>query len=573
MFIRFFGFFTFLVVSSLSFLAIANQTPEVTVENQPPSSAATQPPSSAVTQPPQTNNRIPTSLPFSAVPPPAGPFFKPNFAATPQMLLQGTNILPLCNYVNPLLCINQWSYQAIPLSYQQPGVLPQYQNYLPIFVPNAFVEEDPAVSEDWEMFSLPLILDTEDRNYDRTFYRKKSDHDHVRVVQKDESGQKQVLDGRVKLVAEKDIENRDGKVVVTKPTEVLPATVKEVRPGCFVIDKTEANTEASFNYDCRDCLHQETDPVLSVLVTDPEFVRDLDEKYREVARSTAKKVAAQTDGSGDAITKICSPEQSLSTIIKNFHNTCPNIDFKNFFKKAYCNSCKKGIPPEIMMAMMSIESGGRCKAEGTIGRKGERSIGLFQIESNSHRCGTNIIGSLKNRECLRDPINNLNKGIEILFDHYSKVNPQPPDTSQCSSWNKLDTVQKDAWRKGVSAYNGGPGWVNRAKEAGRNAQTLTDTRYLVGKHKQTNSIYKDDTVDWEKLRAYYFLERLSPGNKVGSGRNDKLKQADGSILDLTVSNIAHTEAVLGRNVTTPTPGIVEIWAQYVTKNKPASCPQ
>ena len=558
MFIRFFGFFTFLVIGSLTLMTVADQT------NQAPTNQAT------TNQAP--TNRAPASFPFSGVPAP-GLFFQPNFNATPQMLLQGANIIPLCNYINPLLCINQWSYQSLALAHQLQGGALQHHNYLPIFAPNAVVEEDPAESEDWEMFTLPLILDTEDRDYDRTFYRKKSDHDHVRVVQKDESGEKQVLDGRVKLVAEKDIENKDGDFVVKKSTEALPATVKEVKPGCFVIDKPNADTEAGFNYNCKECLNQEEDPVLSVLATDPEFVQALDEKHREVARSTAKKVAAQTDGSGDAVTKICSPEQSLTTILENFKTTCPDIDFKNFFKKAYCNSCKKGIPPEIMMAMMSVESGGRCNAEGTIGRKGERSIGLFQIESNSHQCGPHIIGSLENRECLRDPINNLNRGIEILSDHYSKVNPQPPDTSQCSPWNNLDSVQRDAWRRGVSAYNGGPGWVTRAMESGKNRRTIEDTSYLENTHINMNKDYKNDTIEWEKLRAYYFVEKLSPGNKVGSGRNDKLKQEDGSILDLTVSNIAHTEAVLGRNVTSPTPGIVEIWAQYVTENKPASCSQ
>ena len=571
MFIRFFGFFSFLVIASLTLLTVKDKTDQ---SHRTPAS------------------RAPASFPFSGVP---GPFFRPNFNATPQMLLQGTNIIAMCNYVNPLLCINQWSYQSLPLSHQLPGGALQYQNYLPIFVPKAIVKEDPAESKDWEMFTLPLILDTDDSDYDRTFYRKKSDHDHVRVVQKNESGQKQVLDGKVKLISENDIENKNGNYVIKKPTEALPATVKEVKPGCFVIDKPEANTEASFNYDCKDCLDPTEDPVLSVLATNPKFVQALDKKYREVARSAAKKVAAQTGRSGNAITRICSPETSLATIIKNFNSTCPG-NFTNFFKTAYCKSCKKGISPEIMMAMMSIESGGRCNAIGTIGgtdENPEKSVGLLQIESNAHDCNNHTKGSKRNIECLKDPINNLNKGIEVLFCHYGEVNPQHPisqckldvsnckqklsqcnrDIAQCSSWNNLDSKQKDSWRRGVSAYNGGPGWVNRAKESGKDVKTLTDTSYLVGKHKLTNSIYKDDTVDWEKLRSYYFLEKLSPGNKVSSGRNDKKKQADGSLLDLTVSNIAHTEAVLGRNVASPTPGMVEIWAQYVTENKPASCPQ
>ena len=174
----------------------------------------------------------------------------------------------------------------------------------------------------------------------------------------------------------------------------------------------------------------------------------LDAKHREVARSAARKVAAQIDqDNADNITKICSPEQSLATIIKNFNRTCPDINFDSFFKKAYCDSCKKGIAPEIMMAMMSVESGGKCQAIGTIGQN-EKSAGLFQIESNVHSCKGNQKGTPSNTECLKNPINNLNAAIEILSDHYGKVNPQPPDTSQCPSWNQLNSVQKDAWRRG-----------------------------------------------------------------------------------------------------------------------------
>ena len=256
MFIRFFGLFTFLAALFPLFPVMADETS---------SSTATETPSSTITQPPQMNNRTPAFFPMNASP---APFFTPNFAAAPQMLPQGAVITPLCNYINPLLCISQWSQMAIPLSYQQPGAMPQHENFLPIFLPDnsAFVA-DPTGDPDWEIFSLPLISDT-DTDYDRTFYRNKSDHDTVRIVQTDRDGNRSVSQGTISYVNEKDIGSSDGKFVVTKPTTALPATTKEVKPGCFVIDKSEANTEARFHYDCRDCLKEE-DPVLSALATDP----------------------------------------------------------------------------------------------------------------------------------------------------------------------------------------------------------------------------------------------------------------------------------------------------------------
>ena len=130
-----------------------------------------------------------------------------------------------------------------------------------------------------------------------------------------------------------------------------------------------------------------------------------------------------------------------------------------------------------------------------------------------------------NLQCFKDPINNLNKGIDILFNHYGEVNAN--STSQCKSWLEMTLSERDAWRRGVSAYNGGPGWVTRAIESVRDRRTLVNTDYLTGTHKKINSRYKNDTASWEQLRVYYFAEKLSPGNTTGSGRR----------LDFTVSNL------------------------------------
>ena len=146
----------------------------------------------------------------------------------------------------------------------------------------------------------------------------------------------------------------------------------------------------------------------------------------------------------------------------------------------------------------------------------------------------------------------MNKGIDILFDHYEQVNAKAPDTSQCKSWLEMTVTERDAWRRGVSAYNGGPGWVTRAIESANNKETLKNTNYLIGAQKKTSSRHKRDNVSWENLRLYYFIEQLSSGNKKETGRR----------LNLTVSNIAHTEAVLGRNTKSSVPAMVEIWTQY-----------
>lgn len=393
---------------------------------------------------------------------------------------------------------------------------------------------------------------------------------------------------------------------ISKDTNAVSGTTKENKPGCVVIN--EEKTEADFCFECQ--RDSEKAPVLFSLIDDREGFLDSLKKYlRKVSSKAQSRIANKISGASDTITKICSPEKSLEDIIGHFEETCPppyKKNFKKFFEKAYCESCKKGIPPEIMMAMMSIESSGKCSAVSNTTH--ERSAGLFQINAKVHKCRdqTGTVyeeGASDNLQCLKDPINNLNTSIDIFLDRYSRVNPTALEESQCKSWLDItDIKERDAWRRAVSAYNSGPGWVTRAIESVRDNKTLKSTRYLRGRHTRINSIYKSDEASWEELRAYYFLEKLSQGIEINNidevcgyyidkeckkkveaeckKKNDeeckarideecKIQEAGtGRRISCTISNLAHTEAVLGRNVKDTPPGMVEIWSQYIRNNKP-----
>ena len=199
----------------------------------------------------------------------------------------------------------------------------------------------------------------------RVFYRKKSNPDEIRVVSTNEQGHQTIQTGRVEFVSANDIQKAEtGDYKTNEDTYTLPATIKEVQPGCFIIDKSK-ETEAGFCFECKR-ENGEEDSVLSSLLGDKNFIASLMNYLKKVRYNTNRKVSSQTVVSGDSIQKICSPEVSLKAIIHNFNKTCPQPyknNFKAFFKTAYCESCKKGIPPEIMMAMMSIESAGRCPAD------------------------------------------------------------------------------------------------------------------------------------------------------------------------------------------------------------------
>lgn len=467
------------------------------------------------------------------------------------------------------------------------------------FVP---VDENPVGDESWEVWTPDF--QEEEPSVRQAIYVSRANPEKVKAVITSDTGQQTVQSGTVRMVAERDItvvkldgsakgldgggakesvegttsqksEDKKSDTVTIQPAQrvyriaqdshALPVTTKQVRAGCFVMDKP-AETEAGF---CFECVRNvgEDEPVLSALAENEGFWRGIRGFLEKVVLGSERKIQAQTVGQG-SVEKICSPETSLKGIIKNFNETCPEPytnNFDKFFKKTQCESCRKGIPVEIMMAMMSIESGGKCPIVGEINPRAETSAGLFQINAKVHQC-QDAEGNLyqknseENIQCLKDPVNNLNKSVDILSNHYKQVNGKNPP-SECKPWMEMSPSEQDKWRKGVSAYNGGPKWVNRAIHSANDPRTLKDTSFLLSK---TGPYEGKDDSTWEDLRIYYFLEKLSPGNIISSGRRDSN----------TVSNLAHTEAVLGRNIQGSVPSMVEIWAQYkqvLLKKNAISC--
>ena len=353
----------------------------------------------------------------------------------------------------------------------------------------------------------------------------------------------------------------------TQPTTALPAAtgVKEIQEGCFLIEgksldkDKQAQTEASF---CPDCRKESADStVLSSLLGDEGILQKLQDWLSQVSTKGQKRIAGKIAGGGriDSVEKICSPERSLSAIINNFKEKCLG-SFKDFFERSYCKSCKKGIPPELMMAMMSIESAGKCPA--TNDNPNEHSVGLFQVDASQHyTCNDQTYRQSSPPQpslvaCLKNPVNNLAKGLEIFSDHYEKVNGEnpPPPSSKCPVWTDLPPEERDRQRKALSAYNGGPGWVLRAIRSAHETKLLESGQsgMLSGTQRELPQEYVGDSTNWEDLRWIYFIEKLLPAEQ-------------GKAVDNTISNLAHVEAVLGRDVPGARPSLVDLWSQY-TKN-------
>ena len=282
------------------------------------------------------------------------------------------------------------------------------------------------------------------------------------------------------------------------------------------------------------------------------FLKSLQKYLLKVFTSSKQKVKNQIGNLSED--QICSPGEKLSHIIKNFEKTCSPYKrpggFKDFFQDFSCKSCKQGIPIELMMAMMSIESSGRCNAHNS---EGENSIGLFQVNADSHQCTSrHSVKTIKNIQCLKDLGNNWNKATEILTLWYNITNGSEIK-KPCKDWIKMNSDERDSFRRAVAGYNGGGGWVTHAIRTGRNNAKGDTSSY--GKS------YRKDVASWEEIRAFYFIQNLRKTRKT-------------RLIDNNISNLAHTEAVLGREIKGSPIGMIEVWSQYkinFLKENPFQC--
>ena len=602
---------------------------------------------------------------------PVVPPYYPNFSKPISILPQGTPVIPICSVNSPSACFKQWTNQAIPFSIQQGGGSPQFNYFVPSFVPDTRIRSNSIDKKGWKK----SVYSRENDFGNRTFYFNEKKPDRIRMLETDSKGRQYSTEGRVYHMNLNDLEetndstgttetedttqsenstgsentlqqdsgsatlgtrgfvdtadpdqaegtgssstptesigpdlhpNSGGATLGTRglgdiepdhgegagsssaPTEsirpalrpkdmsdsenssyrnyqtsrdtiALPASGgSEVKPGCFRVNKMEVETQAAF---CFECIRNTSENAyFNALLTENSFGSKLKNYLKRVrARSEGKVRSKIPKTSGDiADTQICSPFKQLKAVIGNFERTCPppynqeEKGFKRFFKETLCKSCKKGVPVELMMGMMSIESAGECTARN---EDGENSAGLFQVDSNQHICKKGYKkGTERNAQCLAKIHNNWDKAIEILSTFYKNTNGKKLK-KPCENWLDMESKDRDSFRRAVAGYNGGYWFLNAIRAAKNNTDEKDKSKYGLS--------YKHDKSNWEEVRAFYFMQHLK--------RNFKYKRR---ALKNDLSNLAHTEAILGREVKNSVPGMIEIWSQYkrdFLKQNPIQC--
>ena len=413
--------------------------------------------------------------------------------------------------------------------------------------------------------------------------------------------------------------NNEPSYTTRRETLALPASGGiEVQPGCFKVNKMDVQAEASFCFECIRNIPE--NQYFKELLKEDSFLSHLKNYLTQVRKQTTKKINKSfydSDNlSGDGTNLICSPLKLETLVTKNFESTCPPYNYKGGFKKFFgeslCKSCQKGVPLELLMAKATVESDGKCTARNT---KGENSAGFFQVDSNQHQCKSSYKkGTTRNANCLAKIHNNWNKAIEILLDDfYTKTNPpnlericknqenMNPNSIEkvvlvknsnkkqwleqsckdlhnmeqddkkafekqlkaypeipCKDWIDMESQERDAFRRAVSGYNGGS-WLLSAIRAAKNNNRNDQGS---GKYKIATK-YKYDSSNWEEIRLFFFTQQI---------KSDGFSKRS---ITKNLSNLAHTEAILGREIKNSVPGMIEIWSQYKRKflkeNPEATC--
>ena len=264
--------------------------------------------------------------------------------------------------------------------------------------------------------------------------------------------------------------------------------------------------------------------------------------------------------------KICSGFP-IRKIRQNFEKTCQPILFNDFYTEVKKQSCEAGIPPEIMLSLMSAESSGRCSAiENNRNTQSVESVGLLQInkdfqniptecapplfyddsqieqiaQDNDNNLNTPFsllhppknslnLQSLKednDKQCLMNPLVSLRLSINTLREKYKKVNGEESRGNP----NCEDVEINDEWRKAVAAYNGGEKRVLKSIE-------------LLNEHEDR---FKQEIPnwnnlsEWEKLRVFFF----------SCLRGDAISECDhrsgDAIFKNSIEVLAHAEIILGK---------------------------
>lgn len=437
-----------------------------------------------------------------------------------------TSTTPVCSFVGSTseACIGQW--QSMDTAVIFDGTTPITQSFAYVTTP---LSQIPAqyrnltakdIRNNFNEIKLPLLEGFTDGDVTKRYYRLGEGPDApVAVVTRDGK----VSYTRMSAIERSALVFEDGEYKVDSDrTGTVYAldidfdgTSKE---RCAKLpDEKQKSTEAGF---CEEC-EKEKDMRKNLRnwfkITSGALKKLDNQGKQRIRNKIGYHELCTADGRGK------DPNEIVKKYVKNFNRTCKAgyDDFDEFFKEAACEACRQGIPPEVMMAMMTIESSGNCKAKGD----GGRSHGIFQVYDKYHTCSADLPKRRKDFSslgaCLAYPPNNLHKAISIFAKGYNSTNKNALTKENCKPWGELSSKEQDGFKRGLSAYNGGAGRMDSLERRTGMGKDIRD-------------------LSWEGIRVAF----------------TNLPNYDD---DMTYHNVAHVDAALGRSVPGFPGSFVDAW--------------
>lgn len=239
------------------------------------------------------------------------------------------------------------------------------------------------------------------------------------------------------------------------------------------------------------------------------------------AKEKSDKIFSRTNGDLDALSR-------------NVQSSC-GFSVSELTSMVKTRAKTAGIPAEILLALMTQESSGKCFVLNSE-TDDTQSVGLFQINTKGSRfprCteaqknqlrGVGAANKLEQGpRCLENPIVNLEEAIRIVKLNKSYLTRNPPKGFDSKALNETDL-----WRLVASSYNGGARWALTAKE------DLEKFNKVNGTNLNPHS--------WEDLRLFYLRSWL--------GRNDDKQFFETTTARRSrknsISNLAYAENLFGR---------------------------
>ena len=508
---------------------------------------------------------------------------QPSLNINPLFLPQGTSLSPVCQYPQQSsFCLAQAGRisQLLSTNGTNSHWLPMYQTARLSDLSLYDLENNDDYEEvDLETPSVSTRKTRRNRRSGTRIFQKKEDKGTGKILIVDSSigvdpKEVQVKEVNVNYLEEDSFES-DGnggyQVVEGGTYALLPEVRGTPQEKCIEINQS-VETEGMAACPSGNCPKQPSGGGFRFLKNlSQNMIKMISLAERETDKMTQHKMGVKIYG-GD-ILKICNPNLSLIAIRDNMADHCgvgnsdikdlsQDTEFKNFFKDVACGSCAKGIPMEVMPAIMSIESAGDCKARNKNSR--EDSRGLWQVNQDGHNCS------------------DLGCAQDILLDYLEKTNPSEvvnsiKNTSGCLSWADTPQEHKEAWMRATAAYNSGYGWVLRGLAAASEWDTIKDYPSYLNKTHLTNkgldylSQFKEHPASWEDLSEFFWLEKFNEMGSYEDGVKSKETCQDelrygaddtggtGRLVCLTMSNVAYTKAILG---TQSQNGMVDSWTIY-----------